>query len=272
MSIKISVEDTMGIMLEILKVYDSFCRANNLRYSLLGGTAIGAVRHKGFIPWDDDIDVVMPRCDYELFLKTFNNPNYSIFNHNHHSYYQPFSKLVDNRTFGSCIQNDDVYGVFLDIFPADDIDLYKFHTHKLKLLKSIRILRQYDITKFVSFKNLPKRNCVFLRWLKINLIIIFKSIRNVFISYDFYYKRYIDIVNSIKGSDAYLELAFRANKECIYSIDSFDKLIDIEFESGRFLIFQEYDRYLRAYFGDYMVLPPKDKRVSMHSYYSFYYK
>ena len=108
---------------EIAKAFDAFCNAHNLRYFGIGGTAIGALRHKGIIPWDDDIDFVMPRPDYERFLTIADElkPRYEVITHrNTPKYHLTMAKICDaNTSYISSFRQHVVLGAFIDIFPID---------------------------------------------------------------------------------------------------------------------------------------------------------
>lgn len=112
--------------LEILDAIDGFCKRNNLRYSIAYGTMLGAVRHKGFIPWDDDIDIIMPRADYEVLLKAWDVKGFVLQNkYTNSDFTQNFTKIRKNNT--TYIQyeweKDKKYhkGFFVDIFPGDKV-------------------------------------------------------------------------------------------------------------------------------------------------------
>ena len=108
---------------EIAKVFDAFCNKHNLRYFGIGGTAIGALRHKGIIPWDDDIDFVMPRPDYDLFLKLSQElmPRYEVFTHKTHPlYHLTMAKMCDaNTSYLASFEQHLMLGAFVDVFPLD---------------------------------------------------------------------------------------------------------------------------------------------------------
>ena len=115
-----------SIMLDILKTFDDICRKNNLTYYLSGGTMLGAVRHKGFIPWDDDADVVVPRRDYEILLKHAKEwlpEQYELVNPaDNPEYPYQFARIQDKRTTYLMVrQFDFVGGVPLDVFPLDEM-------------------------------------------------------------------------------------------------------------------------------------------------------
>lgn len=108
---------------EIAKAFDAFCNEHDLRYFGIGGTAIGALRHKGIIPWDDDIDFVMPRPDYERFLELADEllPKYEVFHHRKYPlYHLTMAKMCDaNTSYISSFSQHMMLGAFIDIFPID---------------------------------------------------------------------------------------------------------------------------------------------------------
>lgn len=116
------------MQIEMLKSFHEFCKENALRYYIIGGTAIGALRHHGFIPWDDDIDLGMPRKDYNKLISTYNkkrtNDRYileSPYTKNK-DYCYTYSKLYDSKTLlVEKLKKEFVRGVFIDIFPIDGV-------------------------------------------------------------------------------------------------------------------------------------------------------
>lgn len=119
-----SLDEIQACCLEILARFDAYCQDRKYKYWLIGGSALGAIRHGGFIPWDDDIDVGMPRKDYESFCKHFgSSERYKLFTMDTAlGYYNPYAKLCDMRTYfyEEASANCD-YGIFIDIFPIDYI-------------------------------------------------------------------------------------------------------------------------------------------------------
>ena len=134
MDIKNIKKEWNAAILDILKTFISICHTHNLRYYCCAGTAIGAVRHHGMIPWDDDIDVIMPRPDYDRFLEIARHEdfgNYEVVTpYNNERYPLYFSKLVNKNT--TLIEEKErpcIIGLFVDIFPldatADDVEQAK---------------------------------------------------------------------------------------------------------------------------------------------------
>ena len=115
-----------AISIDMLRVFDSVCRKHYLHYSLAFGSLLGAVRHNGFIPWDDDIDVVMPRGDYEklkIFRSDFINPYFLQFPGDNFGYFVSFAKLRNSNTSSISFPfryEDFNQGIFMDIFPMDN--------------------------------------------------------------------------------------------------------------------------------------------------------
>ena len=113
----------------ILKYVSQFCLENNIRYFLCGGTLLGAVRHKGFIPWDDDIDIYMPRPDYDRFIDLMSNStsNYYVLSSSQHDYYYNFAKVIDGRTSLNEIGYQPIrnLGIYIDIFPLEGMPTNK---------------------------------------------------------------------------------------------------------------------------------------------------
>ena len=162
---QITLQEIKDIQLDILKDVDSFCEKNNIRYYLAGGTLLGAIRHKGFIPWDDDIDIIMPRPDYIKFIQGYENEcdkNYkltSIDNNKQHLY--TFAKIFDMRTLkiedSISYNNKNMDGIGIDIFPMDGLPQNIESSNKL-FAKQKKWFRLYSLSvhKFMWSKNIFK--------------------------------------------------------------------------------------------------------------------
>lgn len=134
---ELSIDDIREIELQILNYIDEVCKDNKLRYYLLGGTLLGAIRHGGFIPWDDDIDIIMPRNDYDTLLSIINETNnkYKVLAYKYKKeYYYPFAKIVDSSTMvveSNTIATNNM-GVWVDIFPIDNLPNDKKHRKRIQ--------------------------------------------------------------------------------------------------------------------------------------------
>ena len=117
---EISLEEMKQIEVDILLNIDSFCKENGIKYGIGYGTLIGAVRHHGFIPWDDDIDIWMPRPDYDKFINYYQDPTYQLQCMEKGGYYRTYAKVFDTRTIITNTNNKDM-GIFVDIIPIDGL-------------------------------------------------------------------------------------------------------------------------------------------------------
>lgn len=249
--------------LEILKEFDRVCREKHLKYSLYAGTLIGAVRHQGFIPWDDDIDVCMPRKDYDQFISIWNDTaseQYLIQNHKlAEGFRQSFTKIFKNHTTLLYSENPTSgihHGINIDIFPVDRLPNGVLQ----RILFFTRCMRyQLYIREYVPQKsNWAVRLCC-----KMILFFQSKAKRNARID-----KLLGFISKADDDTDCPLILieTMRTLKR-IYPADLFDNLIEMSFEDGKFMVFENFHDKLRIDFGDYMTLPPLEEREPPHKAY-----
>lgn len=151
----IEVEELKRIQTDILNFVDGFCKKNGLRYWLAYGTLLGAVRHKGYIPWDDDIDILMFREDYEKFVTTFKDERYKVFATEVNAKYPyPFAKVGDTATyFEEEIKDAIDTGVNIDVFPLDYIpeDRVKSATKRRDFLQKVWMLKRLPRLKRRGF-------------------------------------------------------------------------------------------------------------------------
>lgn len=260
-----NIKEVQSLALQILCYVDRVCRENNIKYALAGGTLLGAVRHKGFIPWDDDIDIIMPRPDYEKFLKIMDNTNSNNFKCLHYgenfpNYFYRFAKVVDLSTSlreAEYIQNPDL-GVFVDVFPVDGIDINKAE----KILNKSR--KYSTLLMFSANKKYTKSPHGFLR----SILKFFVFCHSKLFGWKFWLKKHENYVKNFKFEDYEFSMPYAGanGKRDVLEKHYFNEIIELEFESHKFCAFKEYDKYLTHVYGNYMQLPPKEKQVTHHEF------
>lgn len=262
------LEELKKIQLDILIKVHEFCQKNNLRYSLDSGTLLGAIRHKGYIPWDDDIDIIMPRPDYLRFLESFNGftPELKVLAPElDWNFYAPYANVYDTRTIlneGANSHRGIELGIKIDIFPVDgapsDEDEY------IKLLKVINRLNLQMQAKRYIISDSGKS-------LKLKAYLLYHRVRSVFKSYSQLQKQisFLCSKNSFDNSPFAAKLSYTWTKNrCPRKV--FEEFIDCEFEGQRLKIIKEYDLFLKKMYGNYMQLPPEGKRVPHHGFKAYW--
>lgn len=250
-------------LLEILDYFDAFCKKQGLRYFLCGGCLIGAVRHKGFIPWDDDVDIFMPRPDYErlaqiwngtadtsryVFCRTDRSSNY----HDGGASVRDVNTTEINR---HSVHEDICHGIAIEIMPIDGCPRSRFARARqlfdaclfgifnvqrppdnkgrlVRILTNLayRLVKDPD-TRFKIWKNAERRMSRFP----------FDSSAEV-----------TELIGALHG------MLLRHPKS------DFDHTVDLDFEGRKLPVMAGYETYLRKIWGDYMALPPPEKRVAKH--------
>lgn len=268
---EISLGELKKIELDILTEIDKICKEQNIRYSLCGGTLLGAVRHGGFIPWDDDIDIFMPRPDYNRFIDyCIKNPTTFalICNKTDKRYGYLFAKAMAKNTVireeNNNPKNIDM-GVYVDIFPIDGL-AGTFKKAEKKFAKSSfkrELLVASNWKKFFRSKTRkwyvePIRFAFFILSRFVNQSKLILSIE----------KLYPEELFEKAEFSACICGSYRSNE--IAKKEIYTQYLDIEFEGKTFKGLKNYDKYLSNIYGDYMQLPPKEKQVSHHTFEAYY--
>lgn len=247
-------------MLEILKVFDKFCREHELKYSLYAGSLLGAVRHKGFIPWDDDLDVCMARAEYDRFIALWEQspPEGYILQNKENSpeFWQSFSKIrKDHTTFLQEDREAGKYhtGIFLDVFPIDRIPNGKLN----------RLLFKWNCMKYqlLTREFVPQKESSVVRS-GASLILAFSPKKGRAKTRQKLLKK-ITKYNDRRDLET-VAIETMASLRKPFASDMLDAYIDLPFENGEFMCFAGWDDHLRRKFGDYMQLPPVEDRAWRH--------
>lgn len=257
---KIEIEELKDLQINILDAVHKCCKKNNINYWLDCGTLLGAIRHKGYIPWDDDIDVGMLRSDYEKFRKIFNTENERyvfMCPEDNSDFCYPHGKVLDTWTL---LYEPDRQGrkiaVNIDIFVYDNAPKNE------RILKRMYRMRDFyrgcNVARSQRKDYIPgiKRKIGFL----LLKILLRPFPRNYFarkISDNS--KKYANTITGRVGN-------FTSYSKFICESSVFESFVDCMFENKLYSVPKGYDKWLRAFYGDYMKLPPVEKRVSSHKF------
>lgn len=264
---KIDVEELKKIQMEILDYFDSFCKRHDIHYWLDYGTLLGAVRHKGYIPWDDDLDIGMLREDYQKAAALFNKESNGLFdfstpdNNRKHRY--PFGKITKTDTvlyeYGEAGIKS---GVYVDVFPYDNCP--KSEKRKKRIFARRTLLGRLRRLQLPMRKGLkgPKKlgyiiGSVVMKLVPVNTLerALDKNARQ----YESYNSKYV--CEFVDPYDA---------KSSTIPKKVFQNLTELEFEKKYYPAPVQYDYWLKTYYGDYMELPPEKERVSHHVFEAYY--
>lgn len=251
-------------LLMMLEYFHRFCIDNNIKYYVVGGTTLGAVRHNGFIPWDDDIDVGLPRDDYERLLQLFPKSNNQYIIESVYSsdktFCYCFSKIYDTST--TLIENISKpikRGIYIDIFPIDGVG-----NSKEEVVNTFKtISRKKDLLTLRTVKINNKR-----KWYKNVLLWSVQHIPESMIDN----KKLCIEINDLCKKKRYDDCVIVGNlvgawgKKEIMPKKLFGKPTLHKFENIEVYVQEDYDGFLTHIYGDWRKLPPEEKRVSHHDY------
>lgn len=260
---ELTLQELKEIEFDMLKMFDAFCKENNIRYFLAYGTLLGAIRYKKFIPWDDDVDVLVPREDYDRLLHLFqDNEKYRLYAfEKNENYLFPFAKICDLETrkdeFG--YESSIELGVDIDVFPLDAWD--------------------DDFEKAKKEAKYNKRNMGYLRLSKLrkpdSVNPIKRFIKGIVMGYckmlggKHYIKKILKASNKPEQQGTNY---VGAKSWCVYGdrgiipAEAFAEAIEVEFEGRMFPAPVGYDAYLSCLYGNYLPEPPKEKQKTHHSF------
>lgn len=260
---RIYVDELKKIQVNILDWVVDFCDKNDINYWLDCGTLLGAVRHQGYIPWDDDVDIGMLRSDYDKFINLFNQSNerYRAYNiENNNAFYYPFGKVLDTTTIlyepnekGSKIS------VYIDVFvydnAPDDNRMLEIMFMKRNIYRNLNLLRTLNHR---PNGNIMRRILIYVLRLLVKpfpkAYFVKEMVKNS--------KKYIDINTQRIGN-----FTGFTNVSCDKSV--FKSFVEVRFEGKCYRAPIGYDMYLKAFYNNYMELPSIDKQVSSHTFIAY---
>ncbi len=260
---KLTLKEIQQIELSILLDFDKIARAHGLKYSLFAGTMLGAVRHKGFIPWDDDIDITMPRPDYEKLIQLNKEPGFwpdylkmSCFEDGNLDV--PFMKVFDTRTKikEDNFNESNVESLWIDIFPMDGLP--ESLEEKKKYYKKCLFITKLNLAAAAKTGYGSTGLKIFLK------MILIKPLTAIIGR-----KRIAGMLKNMAS-----KIPYGSTPECGLSvwgcdgpyqaltIEEYEDLIEMEFEGHKLCCTAYWDKNLKGIFGDYMQLPPENERIS----------
>ena len=254
---EIQIAELRELQMQILDYVDAFCRKHDIKYTISGGTLLGAVRHGGYIPWDDDMDIQMLRAEYERFTELWNNEKA------HHGYFEmvniesgnnmgyPFGKVHDTRTV-TYIGKFERTGVYIDVFPVDGVKDEEDFVTRHEQIKEL-----YN-QRFRIFEKILAHTDSF-NW-KRTLRLMLHPAPNK--TYNQIAEEINDLARGNGNSDCPYTYEMIAGLKCRRPIPTsvFSEYSDIDFENRTYMSVKDFDTYLRLTFGDYMTPPPMKER------------
>lgn len=270
---KLSFREVQLGALEVLKQLSALCDAHGWKYFLTYGSMLGAVRHKGIIPWDDDIDIMMPRPDYEALRAYFMENEdqllpLKLFDKAAVSKYPHMIARISDQRYHLVFDNEQDYGIglFVDIYPLDgvgnDYDRAVRLIEKTKQVSSLCFLtgrKSFGVDNTRSKLKLLLKFPAFC-WAKLlgNRHYI-RKLGNLSQTFDYTTSKYVACASWPAGPKA-------GKERDIFEKAMFNELIEVPFEDTKIKIPAAYDAFLSKTYGDYMQCPPEDKRTTNHTY------
>lgn len=263
---EIEIKELRNIQMDILQKVHDFCVSHHIQYTLAFGTLLGAVRHGGYIPWDDDIDIAMLRADFERFRAEFKDAVCEFCDcRTDKDIHIGFGKVVDTRTIVIEGGNTKNLGVNIDIFPIDNLyDTYDESLAYFKSFKWNKIIRQAKYREISCVKSWWKKPVLMLA----KLMVLPFSV----------HKQTLKCIEKLMGNhnehSKYVghmtDVIY--NENCIMERSVWSEYVPIKFEDREYMAVKNTDAYLSREFGDYMKLPPKEQQIPKHDFEKIYWK
>lgn len=262
---EIDSQELKSIQLSILRNVHKFCITHNIKYSLAFGTLLGAVRHQGYIPWDDDIDIMMLRSDYEKFIHSYTSDKYKVITHTVDPHYMlPFAKVYALQTLINEDSNMIVeLGINIDVFPVDNYPQNernaKFFFLQKKIISDIHSLK---IIKLSKQRNIFKNAFLCISQFVLTFIplsFLTNLIERISKRYEY---QVVSMVGVLAPTDS--KYKWKVPKTV------FNNYSSLAFEHESFMTIVDYDIYLKSTYGNYMQLPPIEQQISHHMFKAYW--
>ena len=270
--IELSTEQVIEIRRTLLREFDKMCKEKGIKYSIGYGTLLGAVRHKGLIPWDDDIDVCVTREEFEKLEKLYSSSTckdrYQFLSHRSHpeiktkiGYFIDFDTITE-----TAYKTNEYHGVHIDVYPIDVLPngafarkimfMRRWFLHKLIRAKDIHPEVMHGMGKFI-------RKTVLLLVAPFNYDKALDNLHKVG-------KKYMNLPEGERKETC---IVVETGKPLVYPYSASTEYADYEFDGESFVGFKDYDTFLRTWYGDYMTPPPEaDRHPVDHAFVHFYMK
>ena len=259
---EMTLVEVQNACLDILKDVHAFCEAHQIGYSLAYGTLIGACRHKGFIPWDDDLDIIIPRPDFERFCSEYkSSKGYKLYKPGDYDSFQPFARVCDNEH--TLVKTNRPWttkptGLWIDVFPVDGLpsDESEFLEHVKKIrkiqkritrLRKGRYLKLSDTYSFRDFVSCLIKRVLYYRY----------DIRELLNQHIQLLKSYDYDKADFCGQLCIMDYPEKEHNPKTY----YESRIKMQFCDMEFNVINGYDDFMKHYYGNYMELPPEEKRI-----------
>lgn len=269
-----TLHDIQDVSYEILKDIHAFCVQHDITYSLYGGTMIGAIRHQGFVPWDDDIDIAMPRPEYEKFVKSYQSEKkYRLLVAGTPENYLGFSRVcemeetrVTNRVLPWTPLET---GVWVDVFPLDGAPDDEEEAQKM----FARINRLWLHACYARAAKAPLSTATELEK-KVKLLLKKMAFGPLMYDIDYKSKAFIKACSHIVWgtTEHFANFSYGGYGMKEYQlIEDFESVVPVVFRDQQFFVCNGYDRHMKRKYGDYMQLPSKEQQVSNHELCKYYW-
>ena len=256
---EVSLKESKKICFEILCYFDDFCRKNGIKYSLGEGTLLGAVRHKGFIPWDDDIDLLMERDQVDKFVSLYKDGPYDLFVPGRHKdWWSGVVRLTDKSTYLVFDKPaEGPHGLWIALTPID---------HAPKTEDGFQQMRK-DTRKWIDQCRMKVGKRKYPRTIKG----ICYRIAHVFASIGWLNRQFVKTMSANNSVETGKCQKIRLKGDLmLFPSEFMSEYTELEFEGRKFPAIKRYDEYLTLMYGDYMTPPPIEERVPKHNFKAYY--